>query len=447
MNILKKFIYEGKERTIKAKKHILANFVLKGISVLIGLILIPITIDYVDKSQYGIWITIQSIVAWFEIFNLGIGNGIRNRFAEALALKDEMLAKYIVSTGYILLSVFAIVFFIIVFAINQYIDWPIILNISSSYKAELRILSNVVFFMFFLQLVLKLINSLLLGNQKAAIPSLIFVVGNLISLIAIKILTLSNTGNLLLLAVALMGSTNLALLIANIYFFKTSFNKFSPKLRYYNSRYVKDIFRISFQFFGLQLIGLLLYLTSNLMISHFYGPSEVTNYNISYRYFSILLVVFNIISTPFWSAFTEAKVIKDTIWIHKAAKALIFVFIGLLITGFLMLVVSDYIFKIWLADRVHITYEVRTLTLIFILLFMWNSLFGTMLNGLEALRIQILIGFCSLIVLYSLIFVFKNMGFGIEGILISLSISQVITGLVYPIVYYKKVNQLRIYVN
>jgi O-antigen/teichoic acid export membrane protein len=445
MNRLRKYLYKGKERTVRAKKHILANFVLKGLSVLIGLILIPITIDYVDNTRYGIWITIQSIVAWFEIFNLGMGNGLRNRFAEALALKDKVLARYIVSTGYILLGVSAIVFFILVIAINQFIDWSIILNINSSYKAELRVLSDIVFFMFFLQLVLKLINSLLLGSQKAALPSLIFVMGNLISLITIKLLTLTTSGNLLFLALALMGGTNLALIIANIYFFNTYFKNYSPKIQYYNRFYVKDIFKVSFQFFGLQLVGLLLYLTSNLMISYFYGPLEVTNYNVSYRYFSILLVIFNIISTPFWSASTEAKVIKDIIWIRKAAKALILVFLGLIFLGLFMLFVSNFVFKLWLGDRVHVTYSVRALTLTFLILFMWNSLFGTLLNGLEALRIQIILGLLSIIVLYLLIFIFNEIGFGIEGILIALSVSQILTGITYPIVYYRKINYLKVH--
>ena len=79
---------KGHERTVKAKKNIVASFVIKGLNIAIGLILVPLTINYLNPTKYGIWITLSSVIGWFSFFDIGLGNGLRNRFAEAIAVGD-----------------------------------------------------------------------------------------------------------------------------------------------------------------------------------------------------------------------------------------------------------------------------------------------------------------------------------------------------------------------
>ena len=107
---LKKFIKtyftEGHERSIKAKKNILASFLIKGCSIGISLLLVPLTINYVNSSRYGIWLTLSSIVAWLSFFDIGLSQGLRNKFAEARAKNDDSIAQVYVSTTYALLALF-----------------------------------------------------------------------------------------------------------------------------------------------------------------------------------------------------------------------------------------------------------------------------------------------------------------------------------------------------
>src|SRR5512137_2137737 len=88
----------GEERSVKAKKNILYAVVIKGISIAISLVLVPLTLHYVNPTQYGIWLTLSSIIAWFGFFDIGFGNGLRNKFAEAKAKGDHELARTYVST-------------------------------------------------------------------------------------------------------------------------------------------------------------------------------------------------------------------------------------------------------------------------------------------------------------------------------------------------------------
>ena len=104
-NYIKEFFTNGHERTLKAKKNIAASFLIKGLNIGIGLILVPLTINYLNPTKYGIWITLSSVIGWFSFFDIGLGNGLRNRFAEALANKDHNLARTYVSTTYAVLAV------------------------------------------------------------------------------------------------------------------------------------------------------------------------------------------------------------------------------------------------------------------------------------------------------------------------------------------------------
>jgi O-antigen/teichoic acid export membrane protein len=95
---VRSLITEGDQRSVKAKKNILASFLVKGFNIAVGFLLVPLTIDYIDKSLYGIWLTLSSIVTWFRFFDVGLGNGLKNKFAEALAKGDRHLARVYVST-------------------------------------------------------------------------------------------------------------------------------------------------------------------------------------------------------------------------------------------------------------------------------------------------------------------------------------------------------------
>ena len=42
---------------------------------------------------YGL--TLSSIIGWFAFFDIGFGNGLRNKFAEAIAKGDHQLGTYL----------------------------------------------------------------------------------------------------------------------------------------------------------------------------------------------------------------------------------------------------------------------------------------------------------------------------------------------------------------
>ncbi|MFQ5335270.1 MAG: polysaccharide biosynthesis protein, partial [Flavobacteriales bacterium] len=102
------FVNRGTPRGVLARKNILASILIKGGSVLISLALVPLIIRYLDTTRYGIWITVTYMVSWLGLFDIGLGHGLRNRLAEALASGNRQLARSYLSTTYALLIIIII---------------------------------------------------------------------------------------------------------------------------------------------------------------------------------------------------------------------------------------------------------------------------------------------------------------------------------------------------
>ena len=116
------FLSRGNERSILVKKNIIGSFLLKCISIFISLQIVPLTIDYINPTRYGIWLTLSSIIAWLSYFDLGFAHGFRNRFAEAKAVGNYKLAKEYVSTTYAVLAILFSAVFILTISINHFIN-------------------------------------------------------------------------------------------------------------------------------------------------------------------------------------------------------------------------------------------------------------------------------------------------------------------------------------
>ena len=198
-----RFFTSGHKRSIEARKNIAASFVIKGLSIIISLAIVPLTMNYVNPTQYGIWLTLSSIVAWFSFFDIGFGNGLRNRFTEAKASGNLVNARIYVSTTYAVLTIIFSVVWLVFLIVNIFVDWSKILNAPSEMVGELTKLALIVFSFFCLQIVLKTINTILIADQKPAKAAFFDTLSQLLALIIIYILTKTTQGSLLYLGLAL----------------------------------------------------------------------------------------------------------------------------------------------------------------------------------------------------------------------------------------------------
>jgi O-antigen/teichoic acid export membrane protein len=383
------FLNRGHERSVKAKKNILASFFLKGISIAISLVVVPLTINYINPSRYGIWLTLSSIVGWFSFFDIGLSQGLRNKFAEAKTKGDDHLAQVYVSTTYAVLAIIFSGVWLVFLLANHFLNWAHILNISESMQSEISTLAVIVFTYFCLQFVLKIITTLVIADQQPAKASLIDVLGQVFSLIFILILVKTTQGSLLKLGVALCLSPLLVLVGANLILFNGVFRKYRPLVSKVHFSYAKGLFNLGILFFIIQVAGLVQYETANIIIARNFGTAEVTSYNIVYKYFGVLNMIFVIFLTPFWSASTEAYLKNDIAWIKNSIKKYNQLNVIMLATGVIMLLCAGTVYRLWLGKgKVSIDFILSFWGLLYFMVTIFSGKYVHFLNSINALRLQ-----------------------------------------------------------
>ena len=427
---------KGHHRSVKAKKNILASLVIKGCNIAISLILVPLTIHYVNPTQYGIWLTLSSIIGWFAFFDIGFGNGLRNKFAEALAKNDHGLARIYLSTTYAILSIIVVCLLLVFLCINPFLNWSRILNTPADMAAELSILALLVFVFFCLQFVLQLITTVITANQQPAKASFFNFLGSLFSLSIIFILTRTTSGNLIYLALSLGFTPVLVLTASSLWFYTHEYRKYAPSIRFVKFSYARSLMGLGLKFFIIQIAAVVLYETSNLIITQLFGPAQVTSYNVAYKYFGIIPMVMGIIMTPFWSAFTEAWVKQDFAWIKNTMRKLQMLWAGLSLLAIVMLLLSGFVYKWWVGKDIAIQVSISVAMASYVIINAWNGIYSQFLNGVGKIKLQLYTALAGTLVNIPLA-IYLGKTLGIYGVVLSTTIISIMGAILSPMQYNK----------
>ncbi|MFV8393007.1 lipopolysaccharide biosynthesis protein [Flavobacterium sp. LB2P6] len=434
------FFTEGHSRTLLAKKNIAASFLIKGGSIIIGLLLVPMTINYINPTQYGIWLTLSSIIGWFSFFDIGLGNGLKNKLAETNALGQNEKSQIYISTTYAILTIISLIVFLLFFCINPFLNWESILNTSTYNCQSLNLVALVIVGFFCVSFVIQLINTILAANHRPAKSSLIGLIGVALSLIIIFILTKNTEASLIKLVLVLAGVPLLIQIIATVWLFRTSLSSLSPKYKLIDFKYAKDLLSVGGVFFVIQIGALVLFQTDNIVITQLFGPQQVTTFNIAYKLFSVVIMVLNIIMIPFWSAYTDAYIKGDFNWIRNIMAKMQKYWFFLIIGTICILAISPFIFKWWLGDSISIPFTLSIAMTIYVIAFSWHTIHVFLLNGIGKIRLQFYLIIIGAIINLPLAILLSKW-WGLAGVISANTIIFIITGIMFSIQVRKILNQ------
>ena len=417
----KNYMYKGNIRSVKAKKNIFGIIFIKGFSFGIQFLLVPLSLKYISPSEYGIWLTLSSIIAWFALFDLGLGNGLKNRFAEALAIQNFQKARIYLSTSYLLFLIIIVVVGIVFTVANAFLDWSVILNAPTEMKSELLKLALVVFGFFCIQFVFKTITIVVTADQKPAIAELLQLVAQLTSLVAIALLVSFTHGSILYLGIAMSASPALVFVFASLVFFKKSYSSIRPSYRFVDISYGKSLLSIGVKFLLIQIAYIGVFQTNNIIIAQVCNSTEVAIFHIAFKYMSISYIAFTIFITPMWSAFTEAYTLGDYAWMIGTFKKInYFAFAPLFATLFLALM-SGIAYKLWIGDTITVPINTTYLMAIYMVLSIWVFLYTSILNGVGKVMVQLIV-YTGSMVMHIPLAIYLGGTIGMNGVIISASL-------------------------
>ena len=437
---IKYFFTKGDRRSLIVKKNMIGSIFIKGVSILIQLILVPMTLGYLSQELYGIWLTISSIMLWLNFFDVGLTLGLKNKLSEALAKNDIEKGKSLVSTTYIVMLIIFLPLCLIGECVIPYVDWSSFLNVSQIYNEELSHVVSILLVCFSLQMIFNVITAVVSAHQKVALASAFPVIGNLCSVIVIYLLNIFTKPSLTNLASAISYIPALVLMISSFILYTGKLKPVKPSVSYFDKSNIKDILNLGIKFFIIQIQMIVLYQATNILISNVSSPSDVTSYNIAYKYIGVASMTFNIILAPLWPAFTDAYMKNDWSWMKQIYGKMRKVYAILLGGVILMVILSPVAYKLWIGDRAIIPLTMTVVVALFVIVHAWDALQIILINGIGKVKLQTYI---TLVVLICHIPLSLLLGkhIGAIGVVISMVIINIIYSIVFTIQLHKLLNK------
>ena len=377
-------------RSSLLQKNILASFLIKGWSAVIVLLLVPVTLHCLGDYKNGIWLTISSLLLWIDNMDIGLGNGLRNKIAEYMAHNEVQRARQLVSSTFALLSCIIIPVILVLVVLILTCDTYHVFNASPSIVNDLDMVLIVTIILVCTTFVFKLIGNFYMGMQLPAVSNLLIAIGQTLALIGTYIVYWSGSHSLMYIAIVNTASPLLVYLIAFPYTFLYKYPHLRPSCQLIDFKEAKAVVNTGIQFFIMQISSVILFMTSNILISNLFTPALVTPYQITYRYFSILLVAFTVICMPFWNATTDAYERGDIQWIRNATRKLRMMIIGIIVCMAMMVVLSPWVYSIWIGDSITIDIRMSIVMATYIFILIYSMRYSYFINGIGKLRLQLI---------------------------------------------------------
>ena len=423
------------------RKNILVSFLIKGWSGLVTLLLVPVTLHCLGDYKNGLWLTISSMLIWIDSLDIGLGNGLRNKLAAHLAHGDTRQAREDVTSTFVMLGLIIIPVMVLAIAVAHTADIYGFLNVDRGLIPDLEAVIIVSIIFVSSTFIFKFIGNVYLGLQLPAVNNLLVTLGHTLALVGTYAVYL--VGSRSLMHVAIVNTA--APLVAYLLSYPYTFYKLHPELRpawsYFNKHAVGGLFNIGVKFFVLQIASILLFMSSNILISKLFNPSMVTPYQIAYRYVSMVMMLYTIVSAPFWTATTDAWERGDKDWIRRSRlsmdKILGVVFLLLVI----MTLVSAPAYHIWVGSDVHIPFTLTVLMAIYMFVILASMSYAYFLNGMGALNLQLIFTVGAALAFIPLTWIaVRNVSPRIESIFVVMILVN-LPGLIVNIIQYNKIMQ------
>jgi len=339
------------DQTINRKSIFLlsgiSNYGAIVVSIVVGLISVPIGLQYFGPVRYGIWLVIGSILAYLRTADFGVGLSTLTFMAQTT---DSAHHRVILRRSISLLFWVSIVLIMLMIVVSHlFPGWTLILGkVPLDFQEEATTAAIAIAILILFHLPTTIFAAAFSGLQQVhwnraygALRS-VFVLSALVA-------TVSIGGNLITLAF-FTGFVNLLVgIISGVHLFLVH-----PDVRPRISERVASapssrVLVISgARFLTLQISALIIWNTDNLVISHYLGPEMVTPYAITFKLFQMGLMMVTASIIALWPMYGRAFGRGDWQWLQRTYNRSIFLQIipgGLVwISG---IIFSQVIINLW----------------------------------------------------------------------------------------------------
>jgi O-antigen/teichoic acid export membrane protein len=257
-------------------RNIVWSYINWGVTFVAPLVMVPIYVRFLGTKAYGDWIVIVSITSYLGLANLGLGQTLSNRIAEAVAAAPEAELGKLISTAFFVYAALAMMIGTVIFFAGPQIAAKFRLHAGAELAAAMvYIVMNLASFPL-------RVNSMVLRgfervDQYQAIDTAV-------AIARICLLALALAIGFRLIGVAVINGAAIVAASGAAYFWARRLTaELRPRLSRFSSMLLREMVAPSVAFLGVQAGGSLIFGTDNLVIGYAIGSAAVAGYAISFR--------------------------------------------------------------------------------------------------------------------------------------------------------------------
>ena len=379
---------------LRLKQGAASSILSKGVVLAVSAISIPITIRYLGPENFGVWVTISTALSMLLVLDLGVANSLTNFLSEAYARDDRDHASTYTTTALGIVVALALLIGSIAWSIWPLLHWERLFHLSSA--AEAPAVGRAVaaaLAIFLIGLPASLAPKILGGYQEMRTANVFIAIGSLLNLFSIILLVHLHAGLVALVtasSAALVGANLLALLW--IFIFHKPW--LAPRLKHVQRLAARRMMQSGSEFFILQIAGLIVFNSDNLVVTHYLGPKEVAAYSVAWRLAGYAAIAQTLITPALWPAFSEAFARGDLPWIRHTFRRTMALTMGVAVAASLLFALAGrWMIRVWASRAAVPTEHLLLLMCVWVLISTFMNNTATVLVAKGETRLQ---AWCSL---------------------------------------------------
>ena len=433
----------GAERARRARLTTLTSVGGRGLTMLLSLVSLPLTIGYLDTERFGLWVTIGSFLAWLAIADLGLGNGLANAVTTARANGDDEGAQRVVSTAFGLLVGIAIAMGAALAIAFPFVAWQRVFAVSSRVDvAELRVTIALCIAVFIASFPLGVVDRVLGACQEGYVASAWGTASAVLSTLALVLAVRFGSG-----LPTLVLALSVVPLVVRIATTAWVFTRLHPELRPRRSAYRRDLARTLLatgsSFLVVQLAALGMWQNDNIIISQLFGPAAVGPYSVAFRLATVYVGLVSMYLSPLWPAYADAHARGEYAWIRaRLRKTTRLVTATTIAAAIGMIAVGPFVIRVWTRHAEMV--PSRTLLVpiaVYMVLIVFCLAQAMALNGLGRIRGQMYYSTAAAILNVALS-IGLGLAMGVAGVCWATCIAALVTAVLAPIELHRALREL-----
>jgi O-antigen/teichoic acid export membrane protein len=388
----------ARERYRLAAWAALTNVASRGLSMLLVILGVRLTTNYLGTTRFGVWATVASMTAMLSLLDLGVGNALINRVAHAVASDDPAAMRRIVTGGAGVLAMIGLAVMAILLPLALLLPWQELLKLpDSALSVEARNAAIVFAVLFSVNLFGSGLLRILAGQQRSHEVNLLS--GCATGLACLGLFWASSQhASVPWLLVATFGFQTLAGLAAGALLVRRGLiSRHGAGAAVTSER--PHLLRVGSLFLLLQLGTMLGWGGDSVILAVARGASDVAVFAVAMRLFQFASQPLAMLNAPLWAAYADATARHDFHFVrHTLKRSLLISLVGTSTLSCALVIAAPFLVSTWTHGTVSIPTPLLALLALWTVIDGCGNAFGVYLNGTGVVREQVWVvtAFCAL---------------------------------------------------